>query len=227
MLRPYQRSMTQVHSKTKQLAAALTLAVGAAVPLAMIAAPAPAVAAAGDLDKAVAALRGISTMKANFTHTDRSGQTMAGQLTLKRPGKIRFDYGKSAPMLVVSNGKSLYLVDYDVKQVERWPISSSPLGALLDPSRDVKRYGKLVPTSHSGVVSVEVRDPKRPEFGVITLIFQRDAASPGGLKLTHWVALDAQNNRTTVRLSNHRYGMSVADSAFTFSDPRKSSRRPR
>ena len=215
-----------MHSKTKQLAAALTLAVGAAVPLAMVAAPVPAIAQSGDLDRAVAALRGISTMKANFTQTDRAGQTMAGELTLKRPGKIRFDYGKSAPMLVVSNGKSLYLVDYDVKQVERWPISNSPLGALLDPSRDVKRFGKLVPTSHSGVVSVEVRDPKRPEFGVITLIFQRDAASPGGLKLTHWVALDAQNNRTTVRLSNHRYGMSVADSAFTFSDPRKSSRRP-
>ena len=219
--------MTHVFSKPKKLAAALTLAVGAAVPLAMIAAPPAAVAQSGDLDRAVAALRGISTMKASFTQTDRAGQTMAGELTLKRPGKIRFDYGKSAPMLVVSNGKSLYLVDYDVKQVERWPISNSPLGALLDPSRDVKRYGKLVPTSHSGVVSVEVRDPKRPEFGVITLIFQRDAASPGGLKLTHWVALDAQNNRTTVRLSNHRYGMSVADSAFTFSDPRKSSRRPR
>jgi len=215
-----------VFSKPKKLAAALTLAVGAAVPLAMIAAPPAAVAQSGDLDRAVAALRGISTMKASFTQTDRAGQTMAGELTLKRPGKIRFDYGKSAPMLVVSNGKSLYLVDYDVKQVERWPISNSPLGALLDPNRDVKRYGKLVPTSHSGVVSVEVRDPKRPEFGVITLIFQRDANSPGGLKLTHWVALDAQNNRTTVRLSNHRYGMSVADSAFTFSDPRKSSRRP-
>jgi len=215
-----------VFSKPKKLAAALTLAVGAAVPLAMIAAPPAAVAQSGDLDRAVAALRGISTMKANFTQTDRAGQTMAGELTLKRPGKIRFDYGKSAPMLVVSNGKSLYLVDYDVKQVERWPISNSPLGALLDPNRDVKRYGKLVPTSHSDVVSVEVRDPKRPEFGVITLIFQRDAKSPGGLKLTHWVALDAQNNRTTVRLSNHRYGMSVADSAFTFSDPRKSSRRP-
>lgn len=218
--------MTHVFSKPKKLAAALTLAVGAAVPLAMIAAPPAAVAQSGDLDRAVAALRGISTMKASFTQTDRAGQTMAGELTLKRPGKIRFDYGKSAPMLVVSNGKSLYLVDYDVKQVERWPISNSPLGALLDPNRDVKRYGKLVPTSNSGVVSVEVRDPKRPEFGVITLIFQRDANSPGGLKLTHWVALDAQNNRTTVRLSNHRYGMSVADSAFTFSDPRKSSRRP-
>ncbi|MGE5953629.1 MAG: LolA family protein, partial [Qipengyuania vulgaris] len=130
------------------------------------------------------------------------------------------------PLLVVSNGKSMYMIDYEVNQVQRWPISNSPLGALLDPSRDVKKYGKLVPTSHSDVVSIEVRDPGRPEFGAITLIFARDGSAPGGLRLTHWVALDSQNHRTTVRLSNNRYGVSVADSAFTFKDPRRSSRRP-
>ena len=181
----------------------------------------------GTLDDAVAALRGIETMRANFTQTDRNGQTVKGTMTLKRPGKIRFEYAKGVPLLIVSNGKSLTMIDYEVNQVQRWPIGNSPLGALLDPNRDVKKYGKLRNTGNPNVLSVEVRDPKKPEYGVITLIFQRDAASPGGLKLTHWVALDAQNNRTTVRLSNHRYGMSVADSAFTFSDPRKSSRRPR
>ena len=81
-------------------------------------------------------------------------------------------------------------------------------------------------TNHPDVVSVEVRDTKRPEFGVITLIFARDASAPGGLRLTHWVALDSQNHRTTVRLANQRYGVAVADSAFTFRDPRRSSRRP-
>ena len=165
-------------------------------------------------------------MKADFVQTDRSGQSVRGVMTLKRPGKIRFEYEKGVPMLIVSNGKSMYMVDYEVSQVQRWPISNSPLGALLDPSRDVKRYGKLVPTSHPDVVSVEVRDTKRPEFGVITLIFARDASAPGGLRLTHWVALDSQNHRTTVRLANQRYGVAVADSAFTFRDPRRSSRRP-
>jgi hypothetical protein len=29
-----------------------------------------------------------------------------------------------------------------------------------------------------------------------------------------------------VRLSNHRYGVAVPNSAFTFRDPRRSSRRP-
>jgi len=61
---------------------------------------------------------------------------------------------------------------------------------------------------------------------VITLIFARSASAPGGLQLTHWVALDSQNNRTTVRLRNQRYGVAVADSAFTFRDPRRTSRRP-
>jgi outer membrane lipoprotein-sorting protein len=61
---------------------------------------------------------------------------------------------------------------------------------------------------------------------MITLIFVKDAASPGGLKLTNWVALDAQNNRTRVNLSNQRYGVAVSDSTFTFKDPRRSTRRP-
>ncbi len=215
---------------TRARAPALALALTAALPAAYALDAAPAEAASearqGDLDKAVAALRSISTMKADFVQTDRNGQSVSGVMTLKRPGKIRFQYEKSVPMLVVSNGKSMYLVDYEVNQVQRWPISNSPLGALLDPSRDVKRYGRLVPTSHPDVVSVEVKDTKHPEYGVITLIFARDSAAPGGLRLTHWVALDAQNHRTTVRLANHRYGVAVADSAFTFRDPRRSSRRP-
>jgi outer membrane lipoprotein-sorting protein len=182
--------------------------------------------AASDLDRVVGALRAISTMRADFTQTDRQGNTLRGTMTLKRPGKIRFDYGKNADFLVVSNGKSLYMVDYEVRQVERWPIGNSPLGALFDPQKDVKRFGKLVPTGNKDVYSVEVRDPKKPEFGMITLIFVKNAAAPGGLQLTHWVALDAQNNRTRVALSNQRYGVAVADSTFTFTDPRRSARRP-
>lgn len=181
---------------------------------------------AGDLDRVVAALREISTMRADFTQTDRQGTTVRGVMILKRPGKIRFDYGKNADFLVISNGKSLYMIDYEVNQVERWPIGNSPLGALFDPDKDVKRFGKLIPTGNPDVLSVEVRDPKKPEFGMINLIFVRNSAAPGGFQLTHWVALDAQNNRTRVQLSNQRYGVAVADSTFTFKDPRRSARRP-
>jgi outer membrane lipoprotein-sorting protein len=216
------------------VAAAGTLALGlslgsnsSSVGSSSFAAPALAQSNSASLDRAVAALRGISTMKADFTQTDRAGRSASGTMTLKRPGKIRFDYGRDSDLLVVSNGRSLYMVDYEVNQVERWPIKNSPLGALLDPSRDVKQYGTLVPTGNPDVLSVDVRDPDKPEFGRINLIFVRNSNAPGGLQLTHWVALDAQNHRTTVRLSNHRYGVSVPESTFEFRDPRRSSRRPR
>ena len=207
--------------------ASLSLIAGAPI-AATIALPAPALAAsAGTLHAAVAALRGISTMRASFSQTDRNGQSVNGVMTLKRPGKIRFEYAKGVPLLIVSNGQSLTMIDYEVNQVQRWPISNSPLGALLDPNRDVKKYGKLRNTGNPNVLSVEVRDPGKPEFGVITLIFVRDSSAPGGWQLTNWVALDAQNNRTTVRLANHRYGVSVSDSTFSYKDPRRASRRPR
>ena len=210
-----------------RVGAAFAAALAVSVPVFTLALPVPAVAqSAGNLDDAVAALRGISTMRAAFSQTDRKGQTVTGTMTLKRPGRIRFEYQKGVPLLIVSNGSSMTLVDYEVNQVQRWPIKNSPLGALLDPSRDVKRYGKLVSTGNPDVLSVEVRDPKKPEFGVITLIFLRNGAAPGGWQLTNWVALDAQNNRTTVRLSNQRYGMAVSDATFQYKDPRRSSRRP-
>ncbi|WP_284124112.1 LolA family protein [Parerythrobacter aestuarii] len=208
--------------------AALAAALAVCAPaLSLLSAPEAAYAqSAGTLDDAVAALRGISTLKAKFSQTDRKGQTVSGEMTLKRPGKIRFEYEKGVPLLVVSNGSSMTMIDYEVNQVQRWPIKNSPLGALLDPNRDVKRYGRLIQTSNPAVMSVEVRDPKKPEFGIITLIFIRDGKAPGGWQLTNWVALDAQNNRTTVRLTNHRYGVAVSDSAFRYKDPRRTTRRP-
>ncbi|MFT4026418.1 MAG: outer membrane lipoprotein carrier protein LolA [Novosphingobium sp.] len=205
--------------------AAAIAALVVSAPLAVMPAPVRAQAAASELNQAVAALRGISTMRADFVQTDRNGQSMRGVITLQRPGKIRFQYAPGIPMLVVSDGSALTLIDYEVKQVQRWPIRNSPLGVLLDPNRDVSRYGKLQATNDPNVIAVEVRDRAHPEFGVITLVFVRKAGAPGGLELSSWVALDSQNKRTTVRLSNQQYGVVLAANAFRWKDPRVPTRR--
>ena len=203
----------------RPLRAAIAGALVVAVPAALVLPTVPAAAQVDQLDQAVSALRGITTMRADFSQTDRNGQVVRGVMTLKAPGRIRFEYEPSAKMLVVSNGRSLTMIDYEVNQKQRWPIGNSPLGALLDPNRDVKRFGKLLPTSNPSVISIEVKDARKPEYGTITLIFVRSASAPGGLELNSWVALDAQNKRTTVRLTNQRYGIAVPDSTFTFRDP--------
>jgi outer membrane lipoprotein-sorting protein len=177
--------------------------------------------ATSPLTQVSAHLKAVNTMTASFTQSGRGGQQLDGTLTLKRPGKARFQYGRGVPMLIVADGKRLTMIDYQVKQVSAWPIGSSPLAVLLDPSRDLSRIAKVLPSGDERVILVQARDPKRPEFGTITLSFAKAANGPGGLLLRGWTTVDAQKNRSTVQLSNHRFNVAVADNAFTFVDPRK------
>ncbi|QHL91759.1 outer membrane lipoprotein carrier protein LolA [Sphingomonas changnyeongensis] len=179
----------------------------------------------GDLARVGAHLRGLAAMTADFTQTDRTGKTLTGTLSLKQPGKIRFQYAPGVPLLVVSDGRALSFVDYQVRQVSRWPIGGSPLGVLLDPRKDLSRVARIVPSGQSDVVNVLVRDPKHPEYGAITLAFTQRGDAPGGLLLQGWVALDAQNNRTTVRLANQRLNPPLSDTLFRFTDPRRDRQR--
>ncbi|WP_336966151.1 outer membrane lipoprotein carrier protein LolA [Sphingobium aquiterrae] len=205
----------------KPIIAATALALAAApFILAGIATPATAQLQQDPLKQVNAYIRAVQTMTADFSQTDRGGNTVTGKLTLKQPGKIRFQYQKGVPLLIVGDGKALTMIDYEVRQVQRWPIGNSPLGALLDPDRDLSKFGRVVQTGDPDVLSVEARDPKRPEYGTITMIFQRRAGAPAGLELYGWVALDSQNNRTSVRLTNLKYGVPVPDSAFRWTDPR-------
>lgn len=181
---------------------------------------APASAQSGDLAAVSSHLKAVTTMTAGFVQTDKAGKTVNGALTLKRPGKIRFQYEKGVPILIVGDGKALTFIDYSVRQVQRWPIGNSPLGVLLDPNRDLTRFAKVVETTDPRLLVVEARDPKRPEFGVITLAFSRQASAPAGLMLQGWVTIDSQGNRTSIRLSGQSFNGPVSDETFKWRDPR-------
>lgn len=174
----------------------------------------------GDLLRVQQHLAAMTSLTADFTQTDRRGQVQSGRLTLKQPGRIRFQYAPGIPLLIVADGRSLTLIDYEVRQVQRWPVRNSPLAVLIDPQANLIRYGRIADTGSAETISVEVRDPARPEYGMITMVFTRDSRAPGGLNLYGWVALDAQRNRTSIRLSGQRYNVPVADSMFRWRDPR-------
>jgi outer membrane lipoprotein-sorting protein len=165
-------------------------------------------------------LRAVDTMTANFSQAGRGGQTLTGALTMKRPGKVRFQYQRGVPLLIVADGKRLNMIDYQVKRVESWAIGSSPLGVLLNPNQDISRVAKVTRNDNQ-VLMISARDPKRPEFGVMSIAFAKVPSAPAGLMLTGWTMVDVQKNRTTVKLTNQRFNVAVADSAFTFDDPRK------
>jgi len=191
----------------------------ALIPTAVVAAAVPAAAAESpDLARLKAHIQSVHTMTANFTQTDARGRSAAGTLQLKRPGKVRFAYG-SGDLLLVSNGKTLTFIDYQVGQKSSWPLHRTPLGVLLSESPNLKGRAEVVPSQDPRVVSIRARDPT--QYGSLTLVFLRSGSAPGGLQLYGWTAIDAQNKRTTVKLTNIRYNVGVPESAFTYAEPKK------
>lgn len=196
------------------------------MPLTLLLAPAVALAAPSpELAQVQQHLKAVTTMTANFTQTDRGGKVLTGTIALKRPGKVRFQYQKGVNLLIVGDGKALNLIDYDVKQESRWPIGNSPLGVLLNPSQDLSRFARVLPSGDARVLLVEAKDPKRPEFGTITMAFARVPGAPAGLTLQGWSTLDAQRNRSTIKLSNQRFNVPVAENNFRWVSPKKAGPR--
>lgn len=196
----------------------------ALIPAAMLAAPVAAPAAAGDLSPVKAHLKSVSSMTANFVQTDAKGRSLSGTLQLKRPGRIRFEYGRGVNVLLVADGKRLTFVDYEVGQKSSWALNKTPLGILLSPDPDLERIAKIVPNEDPRVLVVRARDPSRNEYGTLILAFIKERSAPGGLRLYGWTAVDAQGKRTMVKLSNQRYNVAVAPAAFTYAEPKKRAR---
>ena len=192
------------------------------VPAVVMVAPVSAPAAkSADLDLVKAHLRATNSMTANFVQTDSKGQTLSGTLQLKRPGRIRFQYGHGVNVILVADGRKLTFIDYDVGQKSSWAISNSPLSVLLSANPDLDRIARIIPNADKRILLVRARDGRRPEFGTMILAFVKSPGAPGGLRLEGWTAIDAQNKRTTVKLDGQRYNVAVPESAFSYAEPKK------
>ena len=166
-------------------------------------------------------LAATQSMTADFIQTDAKNRSLRGTLQLKRPGRIRFEYGGGANMLLVGNGKTLSFIDYEVGQKSSWNIANSPLSILLSPRPDLTRIARVLPSQDSRVMLVRARDARRPEFGTIILAFVKSPSAPGGLLLEGWTTIDAQNKRTTIKLDSQRYNVAVPDTAFSYAEPKR------
>jgi len=198
-------------------------AIAPAAAIAVLVAPAVA-ASTGELAQVEAHLAASQSMTAHFVQTDSRNRSLAGTVQLKRPGRIRFEYGGGANMLLVGNGKTLTFIDYDVGQKSSWAIAKSPLSVLLSANPDLSRIARIIPSADPRILLVRARDSRRPEFGTMILAFVKSPGAPGGLRLEGWTAIDAQNKRTTVKLDGQRYNVAVPESAFSYAEPKKRGR---
>ncbi len=166
--------------------------------------------------RAAAYLDGLTTARARFTQTDARGAVSQGELYLKRPGKMRFDYDQPASQLIVSDGGGVILYDRRLKTYERYPLASTPLSLFL--ARHVSLSDGVVVTRVAHMpngFAISVRDARRQAQGEVTLTF-----SDNPLALQEWSILDGQGARTNVRLSNLRPVGAIDPSLFVVRDPR-------
>ena len=162
-------------------------------------------------------------MTANFVQTDAKGRSAAGTLQLKRPGRIRFQYG-GGDMLLVGNGNKLTFVDYQVGQKSSWDLYKTPLGLLLSANPDLGRIARILPNTTAACSWFAPATPpprvRNPGPGVRSL--RRPLRAACGSKA---------GPRSTPRTSgprssstDQRYNVAVPESAFTYAEPQKTRR---
>ncbi len=182
------------------------------------AAPPPSAPSPGDKALVQTAEDYILSLKGaagRFTQTDPKGQTSTGRFFMLKPGKARFEYDPPASLLVVADGETVSVYDKRLKSFDQYPLAQTPLALLL--SRDVKLNDKIAATAEDktpkGFV-LDLRDAKHPGDGRLLLAF---ASEP--LALTGWTVIDAQNQRTTVRLSGLKRQTTFDPSLFSLKNP--------
>ena len=92
---------------------------------------------------------------------------------------------------------------------------------LLSAKPELGRIARIMPSDDPRVIVVRARDARRPEFGTLVMAFVKAPGAPAGLRLEGWTAIDAQNKKTIVKLDGQRYNVAVAESAFTYAEPKR------
>lgn len=172
----------------------------------------------------------VQSLEAEFIQYAPDGGVAKGKLSLARPGKVRFDYEDGIPFLVVADGKTLNFIDYEIGQVTRWPVSDTPLRALLGGSTDLASIGaniEVAPFDNPELVALHAVDVDRPELGHITVYFQQQPYVDQKLRLLRWDVTDAQGQITSVELLDSKVNVELAEKLWEFDDPRGLARRRR
>lgn len=204
---------------TTRRAAMIGLALAVA-PMQAFAALAPADQAL--VDKAVAYLQSMKSVKGRFVQTDARGSVSRGEIYLQRPGKARFAYDPPSGLTVVSDGAKVSVADKRLKTFNQYPLSATPLALLL--AREVRLDRGVQVTNVTRLADgfmLTARDARKQTRGQITLTF---ADTP--MRLVSWTVTDAQGGTTRVQLSDLQTA-SIDPGLFVMKDPRpKGGARP-
>jgi outer membrane lipoprotein-sorting protein len=155
-------------------------------------------------------LNTLQTVKSPFTQINSDGTISTGTISIKRPGKARFDYNPPERGLVLVSSGSVYILDRKLGGMpETYPLEQTPLSIILARNVNLGQAGMVTGHSFDGTATVvTAQDPRRPEYGNIQLKF---TANP--TELRQWIITDGDGVKTTVVLGGLQK-TSIPTSAF-------------
>lgn len=200
----------------------VALTVAMATSLGAVAAYSPAAHAvtAADLIKAVETkYHSVTSLKASFTQISRNAvfgdETVSGTITVKRPTKMRWEFGKDK--LFVTDGVTLWIYTVADKQVIQYDDLSSGRStaeSLLGSLDKLTTMFKITVVSSDATGSVlDMLPLEEGQFKRVRL------ALDGAMVLKQVVITDTFDNVTEMNFSNVLLNPTVDDALFTFSVP--------
>jgi outer membrane lipoprotein-sorting protein len=175
-----------------------------------------------DLKRIETYLDGMKTLTARFEQTNEDGSGADGKVFLSRPGKMRFEYAPPTKLTIISNGDYVAVDDKDVKQVQFYPVDSTPAWFLL--REGIKLSGDVTVTRFERgpkTLRVTCVQTKDPQSGSITMVFADDP-----LSLRQWSVLDQQGRTTSVALTEAEAGGTLDPALFKLPAPPQKTEEP-
>ncbi|MGX6646370.1 outer-membrane lipoprotein carrier protein LolA [Maricaulaceae bacterium MS644] len=182
--------------------------------------------------RAAAWFDGLETLRTRFIQTAPDGTLSAGELSLQRPGRARFDYDDPSPILLVADGATVAIADFQLETIDRAPIRNTPMRFLLSGTDQL--FESVTEAGRSGGrLYVTLVDPDAEVDGRLTLVFDDpDPSAPAGeMALAGWFAVDAMGGLTEVNLTELERGVSfdprlfILDDEDVIADDRRTRRR--
>jgi outer membrane lipoprotein carrier protein len=193
----------------------------------------PAAAPGQDLDQVVAGVEStygkINDLRAEFTqisHNKSLEQDIKAQgvVSLKKGGKMRWDYTSPSPQQIVSDGRSLWIYTPELNQVNKGSAPKAlagPAGSFLaglGRIRDEFNVRFLNPANKVDAAGRPVLDltPKRPTPFLTRLVL---AIDPKDYVVRQAVIYDQFQNAVTMSFTKVTLNPGLQDSLFVFTPP--------
>lgn len=198
------------------LLAAVLLSAPAGIPAPVAAAmPKAGSVAAAQVAEIEAYLNKMRSLRADFVQLEPNGGTSTGNLYYQRPDKMRLDYDKPNPVLIVANGWQVVYHDRKLDQVSHLLTSQTPLAFLLE--KTVRLDGDVRVTDVEDINSeilVTLIQTDEPDLGSIQLSFGKEP-----LELRRWTVTDAQGLTTHIILERLEVDTKIDGKLFLLCDP--------